>query len=197
VKASSKTDPPARFMGAAGPPFQPPLRDQERNGGAQDGSTAIDKIAMRHYDFSALESFEAFHSDIRVLIPSSLHCSHHHTLLQHILIASLGRVPPLFWGGQTFEDPEPYIALDPLNIRISVVRSLVSTLQATYEVWEGSLGIPSAAFHCRRISNRVHRCEIGHTQVGTIGAVGCLPPLVWLGQARQLNRVLPAQPYPS
>jgi hypothetical protein len=43
--------------------------------GAQDGSTAIDKIAMRHDDFSALESFEAFRSDIHVLIPSSLHCS--------------------------------------------------------------------------------------------------------------------------
>ena len=74
-------------MGAAGPRFQPPL------------------IAMRHYDFPALESFEAFHSDIHVLIPSSLHRSHHRTLLQHILIASLGRVPPLVWGGKAFEDP--------------------------------------------------------------------------------------------
>jgi hypothetical protein len=44
-----------------------PCETKERNEGAQDGSTAIDKIAMRHDDFSALESFEAFHSDIHGL----------------------------------------------------------------------------------------------------------------------------------
>ena len=119
-------------------------------GGCRDSVQHVDKIT---------ETVKAFHPDIHILIPPSLLCSYHHALFAAHPHRQSRPSPTTLLGLQSFEDPELYIALDPLNIRIYVVCGFLSASQPTYEAWAGvwhTGRVFGRIFSYRKISNAIH-----------------------------------------